>query len=181
MAESDPRRWTEELHRNGRLVRKSARGKLSLLLVVCVVFALVGLAMAGTGGANSVFGILAAVFFGLLGIPALSWRVVTGRPVTVVDYAGVAVDGARLGWSDIVGVRALGSPQQMVLLDTTPEAEARLAVERSWWKRGLGHANTAITGHTSFALPTDQGVTAEPFAAWLGELHAQHTHGQPPG
>ncbi|MDQ3273634.1 MAG: hypothetical protein M3Q39_01035 [Actinomycetota bacterium] len=52
--------------------------------------------MAGSGGMNAIFGLLAIAFFGVLGIPALVWRVATGRPVTVVDHQGIAVDDVRL-------------------------------------------------------------------------------------
>lgn len=137
--------------------------------------------MAGSGGMNAIFGLLAIAFFGVLGIPALVWRVATGRPVTVVDHQGIAVDDVRLGWGEILGVRVFDAPTRIVLLDTTAEAEARLADQRSSWQRGLGHVNTQLTGHSSFALPTDQGVAPEAFADWLAWLHAQRTRGQPPG
>ncbi len=175
MAKSDPQRWTADIQGNGRLVLKSARGKLAVLLVVCVAFVAIGVVMMGEGGGLMVIGVLAVAFFGVLGLPVLGWRVATGRPVTVIDHSGVAVDRARVGWTEIVGIRVFAAPIKTVLLDTTPEAEARLAAERSSWQRGLGHVNTQLTGHTSFALPTDQGVNPDEFASWLRWLHAERT------
>ncbi len=131
------------------------------------------------------------VLIGVLVIPALGWRLVTGRPVTVVEPQGVAVDSVRLGLGEILGIRVFDTPtvdvadysggNRLVLLDITSEAQQRLSAERSWWQRGLAAANTGITGHHSFALPTDQGVDPEAFAAWLGWLHAGYTNQPPPG
>ncbi len=173
MAESDPQRWNDEFYRNGRLVLRTARGRVTLLLLVCIVFTGAGIQQIGAGGARNRFeGILAVVLIGVLVIPALGWRLVTGRPVTVVEPQGVAVDSVRLGWDEILGIRVSGRRNRLVLLDITSEAHQRLSAERSWWQRGW---------HPSFALPNVQGVDPEMFAAWLGWLHAGYTNQPPPG
>ena len=179
MAESNPERWTEELQRNGRVVLKTARGKVAFLLVVSAVLAIFGIIVIAAGEGGTVIGILAVVFFGLLGVPALGWRLATGRPVTVIDYEGVAVDNVGVSWQDVLGVRILG-PKRLVLLDLTPQGQATMANQLRPWHRVVARVETQITGRPAFAFPTDQGVAAQPFAAWLAWLHLQRTGGQPP-
>ncbi len=55
MAEADPQRWNDEFHRNGRLVLRTARGRVALLLLVCIVFTVAGIQQIGAGGARSRF------------------------------------------------------------------------------------------------------------------------------
>lgn len=179
MAESNPDRWTDELQRNGRVVLKTARGKVAFLLVVSAVLAIFGIIVIAAGEGGTIIGILAVVFFGLLGVPALGWRLATGRPVTVIDYAGVAVDNVGVNWQDVLDVRVFG-PKRLVLLDLTPQGQATMANQLRPWHRVVARVETQITGRPAFTLPTDQGVAAEPFAAWLAWLHFQRTGGQPP-
>lgn len=181
MADTDFQLWDDTLQHRGRLVLSTARGKVTLLLLVSITFTVAGIAMIGTGGGATIIAILAVVFFGVLGIPVLAWRVVTRRPVTVIDPQGIAIDNVRVGWDEIRSIRVFDAPTRIVLLDTTPDAEARLTTARSLWQRGLARLNTQLTGHTSFALPTDQGVDPDAFAGWLASLHDRYGGGRTTG
>lgn len=181
MTDIDSHLWDDALQHQGRLILATARGKVTLLLLVSVTFTLAGIAMIGAGGGTTIIAILAVVFFGVLGIPVLAWRVVTRRPVTVIDPQGIAIDDVRVGWGEVRSIRVFDAPTRIVLLDTTPEAAARLTAGRSFWQRGSAHLNTQVTGHTSLALPTDQGVDPDAFAGWLISLHDRHGGGRTTG
>jgi len=136
--------------------------------------AIVGIVLIASSAGISVIGIAAVALFGLLCAPVFGWQLLSGRlPVTVVDDRGVAIDGARIDWPEILGIRVLRGRITFVVLDTTPEAHARVAATGLWFQRGIARAEAKLTGRSSCALPSGQGVDPESFAVWLAWLHAR--------
>lgn len=152
------------------MVLKTARGKVAFLLVVSAVLAIFGIIVIAAGEGGTVIGILAVVFFGLLGVPALGWRLATGRPVTVIDYAGVAVYNVGVSWQDVLGVRVFG-PKRLVLLDLTPQGQATMANQLRPWHRVVARVETQITGRPAFSfLPIRESLPSPSLPGWPGSI-----------
>ncbi len=83
-----------------KLIIKNSRRKYVLLLVGCIGFVIVGIAMLAVGEG---FGWASILFFGA-GIPIFIWQIIDARPRLVIDEHGVldrTLGVGRIDWSDI--------------------------------------------------------------------------------
>lgn len=180
MREADPAVWDQAIARTGSLVlhTERRRGAMFILLAVVMTAASLFAALAASRLVVTIAGWAGLVFFGVLGIPVLTWSTVGGRPVTVVDAQGVAVSSRRLAWHDIAEIVVFTtSGTAMVAVVPTERGADNLASQSSLWTQLTDHANRMMLGTSALFLPTLQGVAPEPFCAWLNRVLSQRTHG----
>lgn len=168
------------------------RRKTIPLLLAAIVFALIGLVMIGGGGGIGVTigGWAAVLFFGVLGIPSMLFKVVRPTPqLTVSADRGVWLaqgDASWLAWRDIETV-ALGevSGQKMVALEVAQEVYERRFAESSAATRGLAAANERLVGGPGLVIPTNLAIKPAVLADWLALEREQravvHHDGGPAG
>lgn len=176
MSAEDPAVWEGELRTTGALVRRARRGRMTLLLLGTVVFTVLSVLALLGGGA--VIGVVGIAFFGVLGIPAIGYRLVTGRPVLRVTTSSVAVDRVEVPWSEVVGVGTWQVRRtRLVVVGLTLEGAARRRAATNAAGRLVAPASDRLTGGPALTLPNGLGLPAEELAAWLAGVHARATGG----
>lgn len=156
------------------------RWKMFLFLLVCVVFAVIGLGMAfgETGRGGTIGGWAAVLFFGVLGIPLMLLKTIRPTPqLTVSAEKGVWLaqgDSSWLQWRQIERV-ALGevSGQKMVVLAVGPQLYEQRFAEAPMAVRALATANEKIAGGPSLAIPTNLSMKPTVLAEWLAVERAE--------
>lgn len=162
------------------------RWKMFLFLLVCILFAFVGLGMAfgDTGIGGTIGGWAAVLFFGVLGIPLMAAKTVRPTPqLKVRADRGVWLaqgDSTWLAWPDIEAV-TLGevSGQQMVALAVDAQLYERRFAESSAITQGLSAANEKVIGGPALAIPTNLPIKPTVLADWLAAEHAERVHTAP--
>lgn len=156
------------------------RWKMFLFLLVCILFALVGLGMVfgDTGVGGTIGGWAAVLFFGVLGIPLMFIKTIRPTPQLAVSAEkGIWLaqgDSSWVSWQEIEGV-ALGevSGQKMVALGVDPQLYERRFAESSAVTRGLSTANEQIIGGPALTIPTNLPIKPTVLADWLAVEHAE--------
>ncbi len=164
--------WSRELAEAGEWVRPVPRRDSAARLVAAAVGLAIGVGALAQG--DRVLGGV-TVALALIAVVVLVLRLLTRGPRLRVDGSGIAIGGAAVPWTGIVGVevRSLLRTQTVVVL-LGPSGRAALAASSSPPRR-FGHAVLALVrGRRIWALPTGMGLPAEELADWLRArwLHA---------
>lgn len=171
--------WDQELVMQGSVRLRNDPRKLTLALIGCVLFAFIGIAILfGDASGGVVFvGVLAILFFGVLGIPVLIWRIATGSPRVTVTREGVTV-GNKTGvaWSDVeevVGLKVSGA--RSIALRMREEEALDEAVQDSLTARALQPLSNKITGGSDFGIPTGLRANMDALGFWLTSVHERQS------
>jgi hypothetical protein len=172
VARGSAQEWSDVLLREGRLEIGLRKGRLVLLLLGCLVFVVVGLAMAARGeGTDRVFGILSVLFFGL-GLVVFPRQLLRSEPGVVVHELGIEAPRFRVTvpWSDARGASVFSSSgTHLVQVEADPDLLDRYYAHHPVLARTRA-ANKRLTGgRESLSLPSPLAVDAEAFAVWLDE------------
>lgn len=167
--------WDQELVTQGSVQLRNDARKLSLAFIGCVVFAFIGLVilLGDPSGGEIVFGGLAVLFFGVIGVPVLIWRIATGSPRVTVTREGVSV-GNKTGvaWSDVeevIGLKVNGA--RMLALRMRDSDTLDEAVQDSLTARALQPVSNKITGGSDFGIPTGLRANMDALGFWLTSVH----------
>lgn len=180
MGDADQVRWGQQLAHDGVVTFPTRRRKMSLVLLGCLGFTAIGafLLALHEGPGMVVAGSASVVFFGVFGIPTLSWRLVTRKPVVRVDRDGVSAGELRAAWSEIERVRVWSFyGTSVVILELSPQVARRISENTRAPKRWLDRMNQSLVGPATLALPSGNGFDPHAMAEWLDSLRAS-THGQ---
>jgi hypothetical protein len=152
---------------------------MALALLGAVAFTALCVYVLLDGGV--VVGVIGIAFFGALGIPAIGWRLVTGRPVLRVTWSSVAVDRLEIPWPEVTDVRTFrfrprpGVSMQLVVVGLTPAGVERRTAAATGVARPVAQVNDFLTRGPTLNLPDGLGLPAEEFAAWLDSVRARAT------
>lgn len=153
-----------------------SRGKTIGLIIACVIFLLIGLAMAFSGSIMwMIIGWIAVVFF-LLGLIVMVRRLFARTPALTVSPEGITMKTAKAGlvpWSQLVDVRAVKQNSNVFieLVITEQEAERQAAA-------GLGVAtSTSEDGAEEKVLwaPNGLAVSKPELCYWLDQERKART------
>ncbi len=145
---------------------------MSLVLLGGLTFSAIGIWMIRQGDmVTSVVGFLSIAFFGIVGVPTISWRLITGKPIVRIDHQGVSSGERRALWADIEGFWVWGTNRSaVVIVQLTPEAARAIRAQahpvRRWWD-GI---NERIIGPSTMSLPSGNGFDPSAMATWLNSL-----------
>jgi len=177
--------WDEWFRHDGVVVFHGSRLKLAGMLAVCLAFTAGGIAMTfyprfgGVGFLPSVdvmIGYLAIALFGLIGIPACLWKLITTPTVMRVDMHGVSVGREYVAWSDIRRVSRFSI--QVLLVLTTRTADQRHA-SQPVWRRIYEKSNGLLEGDPVYSLPRAlKNTNALGLEIWMSQMHRKFERGK---
>lgn len=174
--------WETQLTRDGSVQLKPSRGKLFAYLLACLVFTAGGVLILFDSTQSAVFGVLAIVFFGGMGIPTLLVHMVRDETSVSITSASVSIaDKVTVPWDDVADVSLIRTgAAQMVSLRVRDEEAQRRALAGSRTSSSLRKLSNHITDDLDIPLPT--GLKADPivFATWLARVHARAVGPQQP-
>lgn len=183
MSDQDQVRWGQQFADEGFIAFPTSRAKVSLVFLGCLAFVTVGLWLVlQREVVPAIIGSLSIAFFGILGIPILSWRWITRKPIVRIDEEGVSSGERCALWADIEGFRVWSmNGQAAVVVQLTPRAAKDIAAGlhpvRRWWD-SLGES---FVGPSTMSFPSGNGFDPDAMAAWLNSLRhsmgAQDTRG----
>ena len=160
--------WAATLAQGQPVPFQFSRAKTVGLIIACVIFVLIGIAMALGGSILwMIIGCVAVVFF-LLGLVVQVRRLFTRTPALTVSPEGIAMKTAKAGvvpWSQIVDVRAVKQNSNVFieLVITTEEADRQAAA-------GLGVSESVMDDGTSEKIlwaPNGLAVAKPELCSWL--------------
>jgi hypothetical protein len=167
-------RWAQEFEEDGGVVFPSSRAKMALVLLGCIAFSAVGIWLLLRGDAVSVVvGSLSIAFFGFVGIPTTSWRLVTRKPVVRVDHDGVSSGQRRALWAEIEGFWVWSvSSSAAVIVRLTPAGGTSVRAQAHPALRWLCDLNERMVGPSTMSLPSGNGFDPYALALWLNSVLA---------
>lgn len=177
VSDRDQVRWAQQFAEKGFVAFPTSRAKMSLVLLGCLAFSALGVWMIlQREVVPAVFGWLSLAFFGIVGIPILSWRWITRRPIVHIDQQGVASGQQRAAWADIEGFRVWSMHgQAAVVVQLTPRGAKDIATQvhpiRRWWD-GLSQS---MVGPATMFFPSGNGFDPDAMATWLNSLRQSLT------
>lgn len=177
------RLWDEKLAANGRVEFATSKKRLWLMTLGCLAFTGIGLGIIlfGSETEAQVWGWAVVVFFGVVCVPALVLQAMR-TSVVVVDADGVRPSvgrrhGTLVSWPDLVPwdhIEGTGTNDvqgtRFVILYITDEFEREWLAGRGPLLRGLMHANRAMHGTASLALPPNLHGDVNEIANWIERL-----------
>jgi hypothetical protein len=181
MAEDRTQEWAAALERDGRVEISLRKGRVVLLLLICLAFVLIGLALAFTGDATErVYGGLAAVLFGI-GLYVFPRQLMRRGPALVVDQQGLTVPqyDTVLPWSAAHGTQVFTSRgTSLVQIEADPGYLDEFY--RSHRIMGLARGmNRRLTrGVDCLSLPSPLKADAYQLAFWLDAEIRKRNPGQ---
>ena len=164
--------WDETLGRDGSVRLDASRGKTLAHLAVSIVLASFGAVLTREGGFIGGYGWFAILFFGLLAVPFLAWRLWTGRPSITVTADDISLGAkVRIPWRDVSEVLTFKprGGSRIILLRMTQAA----AIQSAGWEGPLLRASNRLTKGPDVGVPNGLQADQERLTGWLAAVHAR--------
>ena len=162
--------WAAALEQGKPVPFAFSRGKTVMMIITCLVFVFIGLAMAGRGSILWAIAGWVAVAFFLLGLIVQVRRLFVPTPALKVSPEGVTMKTAKAGvvpWSKIIDIRPVKQNSNVFIemVITDDEAERQAAA-------GLGVAESVMEDGTSEKVlwaPNGLAVRKPELCYWLDQ------------
>lgn len=165
--------------RGEELVYATSRARSLLLALAALIFVVLGAVMTQAGEAQAVlFGWLAILFFGVLGLPVLLWRGLRSSVALRVHRdRGIWLregDASWVPWGAVwdVGIVRI-QRQDIVAIRIDPQLHARRLAASGGAVRALHHVNAGLVGDHVLTVPSQLTIRPQSLARLLGELTAR--------
>ncbi|MGW7683731.1 hypothetical protein ACWGID_23540 [Kribbella sp. NPDC054772] len=157
MGERLPEAWIVEMHRNGRVefpLRRSPIAQPPMLFVVVVSLSYATRIPDILDSGDRLLGYLMILGY-LAGLVAISWQLITQRPLLVVDQRGIHLGRRRsMLWTEISSIGVVSGPRLFRRLEVFP---------KDIWAKNLTLAQSHVND-------------LESFRTWLDEVLAEQQH-----
>lgn len=183
MSASDTNFWDQQFERDGYVQFHGSRPQMLAAMAGCLVFTVIGVLLATLDNpppAARVLlvpysGYLAIAFFGVVGIPVIAWRLISGRPHLRVDASGIVVDHDGLGWDDIDQIVPY---RNTVVVTLTQQAYAKRRNGRSAIRMKIDDANRRLFGRPAWLASISSVAGAPPpaLSQWLSAMHERYAN-----
>lgn len=180
MTSSGAETWDYRLEHDGHVAFHGSRSQMLAALAGCAAFTAIGVLLISLDdpppAARALLvpysGYLAIAFFGVIGIPILGWRAITGRPHVSVDADGLDVNGRDLVWHDIARIFAY---RNTVVVTLTAQAYRRRRHGRGPIGRKIDNVNRRLLKQPAWSasISSVAGTTIPELAEWLACVHAR--------